>query len=65
MSESNGTIKEGEYHPAADSAMAWIKWFIVEKPSRWMQLRRRWLPLLFLATASRDLSLYNGEISWE
>lgn len=37
--ESNGTIREGEYHPAADSAMAWIKWFIVEDPARWMMIK--------------------------
>jgi hypothetical protein len=27
-----GTIKEGEYHPAADSAMAWLKGYMVQHP---------------------------------
>ncbi len=27
-----GTIQDGEYHPAADSAMAWLKGYMVQHP---------------------------------
>lgn len=31
MEDTHGTIKEGEYHPAADSAMAWVKeWMMID-----------------------------------
>ena len=34
-----GTLKEGEYHPSADSAMRFIKEFIVSHPDDWMSLQ--------------------------
>ena len=33
------TLKEGEYHPSADSAMAWLKWFMIDDPQRWMIIK--------------------------
>jgi hypothetical protein len=37
MSEQeNSTIKEGEYHPAADSAMAWLKGYMVQHPAEYL-----------------------------
>lgn len=39
MSDDYGTIREDEYHPAADSAMVWIKWFIASDPLRWIQIK--------------------------
>lgn len=32
------SLNENEYHPSADSAMAWLKTFIMENPSRWMMI---------------------------
>ena len=34
-----GTLKENEYHPSADSAMQYIKQFIVSNPTAWMVLQ--------------------------
>lgn len=39
MSDDRGTLTEKEYHPAADSAMVWIKWFIASDPMRWIQIK--------------------------
>jgi hypothetical protein len=39
MNEDRGTLTEKEYHPAADSAMVWIKWFIASDPMRWLQIK--------------------------
>jgi hypothetical protein len=32
----HGTIWDGECHPAADSAMAWLKGFMVQHPSEYL-----------------------------
>lgn len=37
--EEPGTIRDGEYHPAADSAMSYVKFIMAEDPVLWMQLR--------------------------
>jgi hypothetical protein len=37
--EERGTLTDKEYHPAADSAMIWIKWFIAADPLRWLQIK--------------------------
>lgn len=39
MNEDRSTLTTEEYHPAADSAMVWIKWFISSDPLRWLQIK--------------------------
>lgn len=34
-----GTLKENEYHPSADSAMQYVKQFIASNPTAWMVLQ--------------------------
>lgn len=34
--DDDSTIKDGEYHPAADSAMAWVKGFMVRYPHKYL-----------------------------
>lgn len=33
------TLKEGEYHPSADSALAWLKVFMLKDPVRWLTIK--------------------------
>ncbi len=37
---TEATIVEGEYHPAADSAMAWLKNFMVTEPARYLLIKQ-------------------------
>lgn len=39
MTDDYTTIKENEYHPAVDSAMAWLKEFQREKPHEWAKIK--------------------------
>lgn len=35
----NSEIKDGEYHPAADSAMRWYKEFMLKDIQQWMMIK--------------------------
>lgn len=34
-----GTLKENEYHPSADNAMAWLQDFTLNNPVQWIQIK--------------------------
>jgi hypothetical protein len=37
--EDYSTIKEGEYHPSADSALSWYKEFIISDIKQWFMIK--------------------------
>jgi hypothetical protein len=37
--EDSSTLKNGEYHPSADSALKWYKIFIFSDIKRWHQIK--------------------------
>lgn len=38
IGDTPGTLGIGEYHPAADAAMAWVQEYRAADPLRWLQL---------------------------
>jgi hypothetical protein len=44
-------VKEGEYHPAADSAMAWLKGYMLQHPAEYLMHKEALASTALPATA--------------